>query len=869
MAKQTKRQRKFHATGGVRKRIEKGTITKKGKTNSKYRASPSLASSDPAPSKVNATTEQRVLRPDDLVGKENLGDLDIDSFFAQFATDQPLDEKKYEGKGDGDKLVNAASESVGGDDENSHSESEERENLSTSENTSEEESEVEHSNVDMDEAESGSDVDDDSDDEVDSDGEEDIEIVEARMKKQISKMQQSDPEFHEFLKENEESLLNFGSHESDNDEEATVKDDEDSKPRTTEAGDTSIVLTPELLKEFFKGAFQNHGIKFLRRVVGAYKSACCLSGDTSRKDTRNSQNLGDSGQLYIIESSKVFDELMTTCFSSLHMEFKYYLLNEIQEIDVAMQGKGDHKEMNFNKSENKNDENDDCNKPLNPKILEKATRWDDMKPILLSFFRSTLRLMSEAKEPELLSFIVKSLSHYLQYLTPFPRISELMLKTLVGLWSAPIDTVESYQVVRINAFLRIRQLALTQPFPFIEECLKKTYLAYMKRAKFGSTDINSPMLPTLTFMGNCLVELYSIDYHSSYQHAFVYIRQLALLLRSAMQKKTTDSMQQIYCWQYLQCLKLWVAVLSASAQTDDGVNMKSLIYPLIEIIMGTVRFVPSPVRHMPFRCHCVRLLQQIAASTSLFIPTASLMLDCLDWKEWTSVAKKTKGNNRATTRGVQLHLMLKFGKEDPLRSHDQLEAGINELLLLLHREIDLYRYSPGFPEYSTRIFVRLRQFSKDIRNSRWRTYIKACADLCESHAATAVMGRSKLQQAPRDVLQLECLKPLSEKSMYERYRGSLRKEQTSLDAANASLEHALNVEAKSCGLDSTDDADEEIDQKLKFSQKKRRKKSKSSNNKKQSKEEIQEMGLADDAFMETADRVQEGVNWSDDDDADP
>jgi hypothetical protein len=73
-----------------------------------------------------------------------------------------------------------------------------------------------------------------------------------------------------------------------------------------------------------------------------------------------------------------------------------------------------------------------------------------------------LHVMSEAKEPELVTFILKSL--YARYMTPFPHIAESMLKTLTGLWSAPLDSSEDYQVVRLNAFSAFDN-ALTQPFP--------------------------------------------------------------------------------------------------------------------------------------------------------------------------------------------------------------------------------------------------------------------------------------------------------------------------------------------------------------------------------------------------------------------
>ena len=57
--------------------------------------------------------------------------------------------------------------------------------------------------------------------------------------------------------------------------------------------------------------------------------------------------------------------------------------------------------------------------------------------------------------------------------------------------------------------------------------------------------MNEQSLPVLTFMGNCVVELYGVDPTASYQHAFVYVRQLALNLRNGMVKKTKDALQAV------------------------------------------------------------------------------------------------------------------------------------------------------------------------------------------------------------------------------------------------------------------------------------------------------------------------------------
>jgi hypothetical protein len=73
----------------------------------------------------------------------------------------------------------------------------------------------------------------------------------------------------------------------------------------------------------------------------------------------------------------------------------------------------------------------------------------EIRPIMLSFFDRYV--MSEAKEPELVTFILKSLSKYARYMTPFPPLLNLMLKTLTGLWSALLDSSEDYHVVRLNA----------------------------------------------------------------------------------------------------------------------------------------------------------------------------------------------------------------------------------------------------------------------------------------------------------------------------------------------------------------------------------------------------------------------------------
>jgi nucleolar complex protein 2 len=641
MVKVSKATRKFNAKGGVKKALEKGTLGgKKMRNNNKQKKK--LEESEVA--KKQAVEKHRAemyhqeqeekRNQNDFTSSDNLGDLDLDSFLNTITNDSNADDGSYVDQVDNDD----------DDDMQYHSDS--------------------------------SDEDDDIYDDYESD--EDVEAAEARMKSELAKLAESDPDFHEYLQKNEASLLDFQTNDDDDNDDEEIENEQDEVSN-------EVLVDAKVLHSIEYGAFQSHGLKPLRRLIAAYVSACHMA-DT--KD-ESEMNTNGSSRKYLIESSVVFDKLMVSCLSKCHEEFRFHLLNdENHEMDV--------------------------NKPINPRILSNSSRWTDLNVSIKSFMKATLHLMNEAKEAKLLVFILKSLANYIPYLSAIPNIGKVMLKTLSNLWASTSDASEEYQSVRVNAFLRIRQLALTQPFPFIELCLKTTYLSYAKSAKFANASSVSSLLPQITFMGNCVVELYSLDYASSYQHAFIYIRQLALHLRSALQKKTPESFRFVYCWQYMHCLKLWTAVLAATCGKDgDGDDeaglMRSLIYPLVEIIFGVARLIPT-TRHLPLRLHCARYLQQLAACSETFIPTTSILLEVFDLKEITMPPKRASKSSD-DVRGVRLAVILKLPKDSPLRSVEQLDSCLSEVFLLLNREVDMYKYSAGCPEFYVRICQRLRKVS--------------------------------------------------------------------------------------------------------------------------------------------------------------
>lgn len=122
---------------------------------------------------------------------------------------------------------------------------------------------------------------------------------------------------------------------------------------------------------------------------------------------------------------------------------------------------------------------------------------------------------------------------------------------------------------------------------FLWLCLfiKNVYLSFARNSKF--TSINT--LPMINFMQRSLVEIYATNVKLAYDHMFIYIRQLAIHLRNAMNSKKKDTYQAVYNWQFVHSLSLWSKVLGEMVSRTSNEYLIQLIYPLTQVIMGTIK----------------------------------------------------------------------------------------------------------------------------------------------------------------------------------------------------------------------------------------------------------------------------------------
>ena len=57
-------------------------------------------------------------------------------------------------------------------------------------------------------------------------------------------------------------------------------------------------------------------------------------------------------------------------------------------------------------------------------------------------------------------------------------------------------------------------------------------------------------------------------------------------------------------------------------------ELKPLVYPLAQVLLGAVRLVPTP-RYFPLRLRCIRALLALGKALNQFIPLSPLLLEML------------------------------------------------------------------------------------------------------------------------------------------------------------------------------------------------------------------------------------------------
>ncbi|XP_028170181.1 nucleolar complex protein 2 homolog [Ostrinia furnacalis] len=512
-------------------------------------------------------------------------------------------------------------------------------------------------------------------------------------KKSLENMKKTDPDFYSFLEENDEDLLNFDV-ESENDASDVENEDDESihKPAPLQGDSDESDYEDESAKpvkgkitlkmvQQWQSELQSEGkikLASLTNVIKAFNAAML----------RVTSEDGTSDGEYKVEGSSVFNAVIQMCVLYLPSAIKKYL-------GLEQSGKDPQKCKHFVK----------------------------LKGPLLAYLNDLLKLLGGVTSENILTVLLKHLHQMSIYVACFNRISKQALKKLIILWSTGEETV------RVLAFLCILRITRNQQSNLLDLVLKAMYMTYVKNCKF----VSPSTWPGINFMRRSLVEMFTLDLNVSYQHVFLYIRQLAIHLRNAIVVQKIENRQAVYNWQFINSVHLWADLL---ASTSNKPQLQPLVYPLVMVITNTIKLVPTH-QYYPLRFHCVDILINLSKESNTFIPILPFLVEVLTAYDF------NKKHKKASMKPLDFSCILRLAKSQ-LTENGFKDSVIERLYALLLEYTANESHSIAFPDIMLLAIVQIKQFLKTCSVSNYTKKMRQLLEKIEENSKFIEKERSKV-----------------------------------------------------------------------------------------------------------------------------
>ncbi|KAF8970594.1 Noc2p family-domain-containing protein [Flammula alnicola] len=516
---------------------------------------------------------------------------------------------------------------------------------------------------------------------------------------ELSKLAEKDPEFYKYLQENDQELLNFkadalqgGSSEDE--------DERDGDVSMAEEEEQIPILTKDHLRQWQKSLLQQRSLRALRKLLIAFRSAAHMNED---------------GQVlaWTIDSSSVYNKLVTTT-----LRYTPIVLEHHVPYRTLPNGKF--------------------------KAPTQTPKFKTLQKLILSYFRNVTHILSQLTDQDTLRLALTESAKIVPYIINSRKSVKAYLKKCLELWSSGSDSI------RIAAFLSIRKLATSTDESIMDTILKSTYLALIRCSKLTS----AYTLPSINLMKNSASDVFCVDHATAYQHAFGYIRQLAIHLRNSMKIKSKESFKHVYNWQFVHCVDFWCIVLARACDVDSEIvngkesELRSLIYPLVQVCLGAIKLVPNSRSH-PFHLQIIRSLLHLTKHTQTYIPISShlvpILVSCL-----VSSTRPKSSTLRPLDFDVQIRVPQQYVKTRVLS-----EGLTEETVYLLAEWLSSVPVhgSIAFPEIVVPITILLRKSLKNSKTGSGKEHalVKVFLERVEESAKWMEQRRKSVQFAPAKI----------------------------------------------------------------------------------------------------------------------
>ncbi|URD96064.1 nucleolar complex protein 2 [Musa troglodytarum] len=484
----------------------------------------------------------------------------------------------------------------------------------------------------------------------------------AKQKRKLDKLCVKDPQFSKFLESRRSDLHKSKSEEIMKKVMLIVLDDGIGESETSLSGK---VLTSSTLDVWCWMVMEQPNCSTLSSLLYGFRAACHFGVDSDEVSQQK------------IANREVFSKLLT------------FVLQEAHGIFSRLLGiSGSMNKENMLKT-------------------TKKSEWKSVRPLIKSYLRSSLFLLNQEMDNQILMFVISQLRLSIMFFAAFPSLAKRLIKRSIHLWATRGETLSA------GSFFIIRDIASKCSSDYLDICLMRTYQAFIANCKF----MDSANLKHIKFLMHSIVEIYSLDIQKSSQK---------------------EELKKIHSWQYINCISVWVEFVSCNFKNYD---LQPLLVLIIEIIRGIAHLFSGP-RYLPLRFKCVKILNQLSLSSGVFIPIASLLFDCLEHR----------GNinaDRTQRSHVDFSSLLKVPKQ-LLKSRDFHEESILTAIQLLSEHFSQWSYHISFPELATIPLILLKRFHENTTLESVRRTVKHLMDQAQQKSDFIQRKRDEVLFSPKD-----------------------------------------------------------------------------------------------------------------------
>ena len=623
-------------------------------------------------------------------------------------------------------------------------------------------------------------------DEYDEDGsdegseeEGDEENTEASMAAKIAELQETDPEFFSFLQEHEAGLVEGMLGREDDEElvEEALKEaelEEEARQAAEERAEKAKAERPTISPKMYAGwkkELVEHGLTSgrIRGFVAAFKAAVAMTlprnagkkrrayqdDDLERKGMAGETEAERDQKRRDMEAEKALGRLRFRVTSpgvfNMVMLFSLRNMNKLFDTYIRVRSVGPGGSQRKGGSY----------KPGPRSDPHKFYGYKDIARPIKAYLKSLLVLMRNIQDVNMQRIVFVHVEKLIPYLARFQSVAQGLAKEITRVWKSSLDSDTV-----LHAFLTLRAMAVDLPAWFIHKVLKLAYLGFVSVSAFHTGhDVWRPVL-----LRNCVVELFTLNVEATYEHGFVYIRQLAILLRGALTGAGQKGRGGVLCWQFLESVRVWVQLMGTAAGKTEVVS--ELVYPLCQIIIGALSLTFSN-RSIPFQLAMAQELVVLEEGTGVLAPVPTSLLAILSSE---AIASKTlKSMAKAVDLTTRLRVDKAFSQTRAFKT-----SVVDAILRLLTRHFYVHGASIAFPELAFPVLTVLRKFRKNkVVRPDIRVRVNDLVSALAAHSEWIDKARSMITFAPTSLGQVNAFSTrtsLAKSPLRKRYDAVLKEE---------------------------------------------------------------------------------------------